>query len=527
MGFVLLILSVAVANLALGYALEVYLGDRLGLAPPVALRAQENHHPGGAADAAAHGTPHEPLAATPGVARTDVSAPPSTPREERWLDPAEIASQFESFELQPGAALAETPADPPPTTPPSARRESDRPLAHDPFDDAPSEQRASRDQPSIEPTADDALYDRASLGRRDADSTPSSAPSASDDESPEEISLAERTCREGIQHARHLQTIGYEVDTALRAEPTGDAAAVPPPLAAQLELLREAAGTALDQLERLVAPLRATPELLGDLEMLAVSLDKVVAEHRQQVEAALGQCADVDSAAAPESALPRVRRAVGDALSATLELGHRLEGLLLKSAQYDGRIESLEPALLVDPLTGLQSRAGLESFAWNWWQRDPYHARQLSMAIVDIDDFRSVCEYFGYRIGDRLLRAIGLVLAEELRTGDLAGRYAGQQFAICLPDTGPRNATSVIERVRQQMALVRFTCDEKEIPVTLSCAVCEALPHDSAAALWQRLHDTLGAAKKNGQNRTFVFEGFAPVPVTPPVCRAEAKECPI
>jgi diguanylate cyclase (GGDEF)-like protein len=116
---------------------------------------------------------------------------------------------------------------------------------------------------------------------------------------------------------------------------------------------------------------------------------------------------------------------------------------------------------------------------------------QLSIALIDIDDFRRLNELHGHRGGDRLLAA----LAAELRAGragDVAFRIGGDEFALLMPETGEAEACSASERLLERVAA--------RLPLTLSIGVA-GLDHAGTETGWERADAALYEAKRRGRNQ--------------------------
>lgn len=81
----------------------------------------------------------------------------------------------------------------------------------------------------------------------------------------------------------------------------------------------------------------------------------------------------------------------------------------------------------------------------------------VSLLIVDVDQFKTVNDTYGHPAGDGVLALVGGVLTGLTRPGDSAGRLGGDEFALLLPGTGPEQATTVAERLREQVRTVAST----------------------------------------------------------------------
>jgi diguanylate cyclase (GGDEF)-like protein len=104
----------------------------------------------------------------------------------------------------------------------------------------------------------------------------------------------------------------------------------------------------------------------------------------------------------------------------------------------------------------LNSRGWLEAAA-----REVVRARQVAVAVIDLDHFKQVNDTWGHPAGDAVLRAVGSVLRESTRHGDVVGRFGGEEFVLLLPDTDSAAAVAVAERVRRGIAAMRVEAADK------------------------------------------------------------------
>ncbi len=128
----------------------------------------------------------------------------------------------------------------------------------------------------------------------------------------------------------------------------------------------------------------------------------------------------------------------------------------------------------------------------------------LSVALIDLDDFRLVNESHGHLYGDRNLRIIGATFAEAVRASDSVCRIGGDEFAFILPATSSEEAFRVCLRAVELLAQKQV---DETMPITVSVGIASAPLHAGEKADLLRLADTaLYAAKDAGRNRVIVFD---------------------
>ena len=124
----------------------------------------------------------------------------------------------------------------------------------------------------------------------------------------------------------------------------------------------------------------------------------------------------------------------------------------------------------------------------------------LSVAMIDLDNFKQVNDTYGHQTGDEVLVQVAQILTDSCRSTDVIGRYGGEEFIIIMPDTNSRDAALLLERIQKCVAETSF---KDGIHITLSCGVSE-LNGESVHGILKSSDVMLYEAKKKGKNRVEV-----------------------
>ncbi|HEX6115935.1 MAG TPA: diguanylate cyclase [Solirubrobacterales bacterium] len=160
---------------------------------------------------------------------------------------------------------------------------------------------------------------------------------------------------------------------------------------------------------------------------------------------------------------------------------------------------------ITDELTGLPNNRRFRRWIATETARAERFGHDLSLLMLDIDDFKQVNDTHGHLQGDEVLRAIGRVLREESRGIDEPARYGGEEFAIGLPETGIDGACEVAERVRERIegTEIPMVDGDGSLRVTTSIGAATATRAGTdARALVDAADQALYRAKRAGKNRT-------------------------
>ncbi|MDO8915392.1 MAG: diguanylate cyclase [Coriobacteriia bacterium] len=132
------------------------------------------------------------------------------------------------------------------------------------------------------------------------------------------------------------------------------------------------------------------------------------------------------------------------------------------------------------------------------------YGEQLSLVVLDIDDFELVNDLHGHPVGDELLREFGAVLKGACRDSDIVCRIGGDEFAAVLPDASPTEALKVCLRIQYQLSRLR---PPSGAPLTASIGVATFPDHASSAdELVRFAHGARYWVKRHGKDHVLVYD---------------------
>ncbi|MDJ0623782.1 MAG: diguanylate cyclase [Desulfocapsaceae bacterium] len=163
----------------------------------------------------------------------------------------------------------------------------------------------------------------------------------------------------------------------------------------------------------------------------------------------------------------------------------------------------LEKMATQDVLTKLPNRKQILRIVHNRFEYYQRYSIAFGVLMIDVDNFKHVNDTYGHIAGDEVLRDIGKIFKETLRSFDSAGRYGGEEFLVVLVDSGDDNAKQVAERIRQAVENHSINYEDQTIKVTVSIGIAMVSPDDTNEnSLINRADKALYAAKENGRNQT-------------------------
>jgi len=112
----------------------------------------------------------------------------------------------------------------------------------------------------------------------------------------------------------------------------------------------------------------------------------------------------------------------------------------------------LEEVSVTDALTGLRNRRYFDQRLDEEVSRSRRYGTPLSLVMIDLDNFKHVNDRHGHPVGDAVLAAVGRLLTERVRAGEIAARYGGDEFAVLLPNTEREGAESFASSVESELS---------------------------------------------------------------------------
>ena len=164
--------------------------------------------------------------------------------------------------------------------------------------------------------------------------------------------------------------------------------------------------------------------------------------------------------------------------------------------------QRLREQAIIDILTGLYNRNYLEQFVDKIVGLAQRNGFPLSVAMIDIDNFKQINDTYGHKKGDEVLKVLGRIIKSSIRKSDIAIRYGGEEILIIFPNSRKINAERIIRRIKERLKNYDFKIGK---PVTFSAGI-SAYPEDignllSLDPLIEIADEKLYLAKRKGKDR--------------------------
>ena len=154
-----------------------------------------------------------------------------------------------------------------------------------------------------------------------------------------------------------------------------------------------------------------------------------------------------------------------------------------------------------DPLTNVLNRKGLDEALVREIATMRRKDTQLSLALLDIDNFKLLNDRLGHETGDEALIHLVKVVRESLRPQDTLARYGGEEFIILMPDTPLNEAIKAMTRLQRELTRNFFLAGNEKILITFSAGVAQLAQEDNGSDAIRRADQAMYMAKRAGKNR--------------------------
>ncbi len=174
--------------------------------------------------------------------------------------------------------------------------------------------------------------------------------------------------------------------------------------------------------------------------------------------------------------------------------------------QLEQELEQVSELVREDQLTGTLNRRGLDEMLVRESMRADRSQSPVSVALIDIDNFKLFNDLLGHQAGDQALMHVSEVVKKALRPTDYVARYGGEEFLLVLPGTGLTEALEIVNRLQRLLAKNLFVYNHEELVITFSGGVAVRICNEPAEEVIARADRAMYHAKASGKNRVVKAE---------------------
>lgn len=174
-----------------------------------------------------------------------------------------------------------------------------------------------------------------------------------------------------------------------------------------------------------------------------------------------------------------------------------------RTHRLQDKTRELERLATEDQLTGLFNRRYADDYLEQRIEEYERYGRGFSIALVDLDHFKSVNDRYSHEAGDLVLKEVAAILTRRCRDSDMVARYGGEEFLLCFPETDLRAAALICEDLRRAVQSADWARVAPGVQVSLSGGLAEMAPGLTRKRLLGDADRKLYGAKDAGRNLVF------------------------
>jgi len=179
----------------------------------------------------------------------------------------------------------------------------------------------------------------------------------------------------------------------------------------------------------------------------------------------------------------------------------RAEATETEIAKLHQELDRVSAQARHDPLTGALNRQGLDEAVKREVSKVKRQDSPLSVALLDIDNFKKLNDSLGHATGDAALTHLATVTREVMRPQDTLARYGGEEFVILMPDTALDNGVEAMVRLQRELTKRFFLAGTEKVLITFSAGVAQLGAEETGPEAIKRADQAMYLAKRAGKNR--------------------------
>jgi diguanylate cyclase len=338
--------------------------------------------------------------------------------------------------------------------------------------------------------------------------------------SPQAYSLAKQAIEAMEAHGVWPTALNFELWTHYVSDKESS-------LAGEIDQLIEAGEPFTDSVgEQLAArhlpKARLNGEILDAGDALTKELDSVTraiesaresSEAYGQQLATASQSLDVEDKTAIKAMVDTLTSATRRVQRENQSLESQLADTTAEVSRLREHLEMVRRDAMTDALTNLANRKAFDEALERACAEAEATGEALTLAVIDIDHFKSFNDTWGHQTGDQVIRYVASVIGRAGSAGArVAARYGGEEFALIFPGEGARVALAVLEEVREEVSsrvLKRRSTNEDLGAITVSSGLAERRLGEPVVGFVERADAALYASKRGGRNKTSCADPIA------------------
>jgi diguanylate cyclase (GGDEF)-like protein len=171
--------------------------------------------------------------------------------------------------------------------------------------------------------------------------------------------------------------------------------------------------------------------------------------------------------------------------------------------------EELKLLASIDPLTKLYNRRYFSEISEDIFNMSKRTNNDISLIMLDIDDFKSVNDTYGHHIGDKVIIGVANILLEHTRKSDIVCRFGGEEYIVLLPNTDLQSIMKIAQNIRElaeKMVIIYDRDKQLQVTVSIGISMVDLVADNDIEVAINKADNALYEAKRSGKNKVIAYK---------------------
>ena len=178
----------------------------------------------------------------------------------------------------------------------------------------------------------------------------------------------------------------------------------------------------------------------------------------------------------------------------------RLKLMVEETDEFKQKLAQQKHRLLIDSLTQLNNKNAYENRIDHEYKRWQRYGGYMTIALIDVDNFRGINEKYGHIAGDRALKVIARALQTKIRDTDFIARYSSDKFVVIFIGTERKDIEVPLKKLNEIISTIPFHFKDNKVKITVSIGAAYFTENDNPVTVLEKAEQELSEAKKEGKN---------------------------